>query len=281
MRFKNHTLWVLFTIFGLLLSLQACDLNNSETHNGATGKVDVKVTDAPISMESISSAYVTIDRVELRNSTSGEFQTIYEGNEEMNLLELTNGVTATLTTAEIDTGTYDMMRLYVNDAAITMTDSQSFDLKVPSGAQTGIKVKIDPVIEVQGGLTSSLLLDIDVSKSFVAQGPASDIRGFNFKPVVRAVNESETGQISGLVTDDRDSTVAMAQIDVIQDSVVAGSIADSTGSYTVTGLQEGTYDVRAYSGPNYDTTRVNGVEVTAGNRTTTNLTIHYDAAAKQ
>ena len=43
-------------------------------------------------------------------------------------------------------------------------------MKVPSGEQTGIKVFIDPGIHVEGGISAELLLDFDLSKSFVMRG---------------------------------------------------------------------------------------------------------------
>ena len=57
---------------------------------------------------------------------------------------------------------------------------------------------------VDGGLTSELLLDFDLSKSFVMRGnldKPSGIIGFIFKPVIKAVNNTTAGRLEGLVTD--------------------------------------------------------------------------------
>lgn len=70
-----------------------------------------------------------------------------------------------------------------------------------------MKIFIDPSIDVVGGLTAELLLDFDVSQSFVIQGnPAfpADIKGFIFKPTIKAANLSISGRLAGTITDDLD-----------------------------------------------------------------------------
>ena len=81
-----------------------------------------------------------------------------------------NGVTAELAAELVPAGEYDLLRLIVSGAIITLTDETTFDVKIPSGAQTGIKIFLDPPIAVGGGLASEVLLDFDVIQSFVVQG---------------------------------------------------------------------------------------------------------------
>src|SRR3990167_5116760 len=85
------------------------------------------------------------------------------------------------------------------------SDVCSSDVTIPSGDASGLKVYIDPPLEIRTGAVSELMLDFDVSKSFVVQGnpetPAG-IKGFHFKPVVRVGNSSVHGTISGEVYSD-------------------------------------------------------------------------------
>jgi hypothetical protein len=173
------------------------------------GRLVVKVTDAPFPMDIIESAEVTINKVEIRKVGDGiddgnPFIVISEEPMTFNLLELRNGVVAELLDMEMPEGSYDLIRLYVEEASLKVKEGGDYNLKIPSGAQTGIKVFIKNGLIVSGGLTTELLLDFDLSRSFILQGnpftPAG-INGFIFKPVIRAVNNSTAGRIEGVVSD--------------------------------------------------------------------------------
>lgn len=54
---------------------------------------------------------------------------------EINLLELTNGVTELI--ADLEVGTYDEIRLHAVDAKVTLKDGLDYYLKIPSGSCSG------------------------------------------------------------------------------------------------------------------------------------------------
>ncbi|HUP00977.1 MAG TPA: DUF4382 domain-containing protein [Gemmatimonadota bacterium] len=160
------------------------------------GNLTVLLTDAPFPFELVSQANVSISRVDIVSANEG-ILTIAEGEQTFNLLDLQNGVTAVLAQANLSAGTYPQIRLIVSSASVVLNDGATFDLFVPSGAQTGIKVLL-PDFSVDAGGNVTLTLDFDVSESFVVMGnpdtPAG-IQGFIFKPVVRPL---------GLADDDPD-----------------------------------------------------------------------------
>jgi len=230
----------------------------------------------------VQEANVTITHIEARRAldsaeadSTNPFIELSNETETYNLLELRNGVTETLVDMEVPTGEYDLIRLYVDEASLTLNNGDSYSVKVPSGKQTGIKVFIEPAIQVQGGLTSDLLLDFDISKSFIMKGnmntPAG-IKGFNFKPVIRAVNQTTAGQILGLVTDTSETPLNEAAVWIKKDTVISTTYSDTTGEYTILGVPEGSYDLYAAK-EGYDTLQVNNVAVTPGNVTTRDLTL--------
>ena len=263
-------------IISLLLigGLVTCEMaTQQEESDGETGMLSVLLTDAPFPIDMVSAAEVSIDSVVIRHTGESEegppFITLSTESETYNLLTLQNGVTATLAELEVPTGEYDLVRLYVEKASITLKNGSSYDVFVPSGKQTGIKLFIDPPISVQSDLTAELLLDLDVSKSFILRGnlhtPAG-INGFNFKPVIRATNLSTAGRITGTVMDSTRSPVTdTTQVWAAQDTVVSNTFTDSTGAYTLIGLPEGMYTVGAII--HDDTVSISGVEVNAGNAT--------------
>jgi len=282
MRQKKSRLSLLLAALVAIFTVASCEsnMNDDLAPGGDTGKLTVRMTDAPLNIDLVEEANVTITRIEARQvveeseaDTSNPFITLYNETETYNLLELRNGVTETLVDMEIPTGDYDLIRLYVDEASLTLTNGETYDVKVPSGQTTGIKVFIDPELQVEGGLTSELLLDFDVSKSFVMKGnlntPAG-VKGFNFKPVIRAVNETTAGRIDGMVTDTSEAALNEAAVWIEKDTVITTTYSDTTGSYAILGVKEGTYDLYAAK-EGYDTLKVSGVEVTAGNKTTQNF----------
>ncbi len=268
---KKRSFNTLLILAGLvLLAFTGCET----IKNTDTGSLKISITDSPFPIEMISDASVTITKIEVRmvsDTSDTIYKTVYEDTVTVNLLDLRNGVTEDLSEVELEAGTYDLVRIYVSDASLTVIGGETYDLKVPSGSQTGIKVFISPAVEVAGGLSSELLLDFDLQKSFVLKGNYSTpagIKGFNFKPVVRAVNNSTAGSIAGIVSIiDSSAVINGASVWVVKDSTLATALTDSTGFYAFAGIPAGAYSVYA-TAANYDTVFFEGVNVVAGNKTT-------------
>ena len=249
------------------------------------GRLVVNVTDAPFPVEFIESANVTITKVEIRKAGDGipdesPFSVIWTGSEVFNLLELRNGVVEELLNLDIPAGEYDLIRLYVDEASLKVKDGETYSVKVPSGEQTGIKLFISPGLFVRDGLTSELLLDFDLSNSFVLQGnmdsPAG-IKGFHFKPVIRAVNKSTAGTLQGTATEviaDVIVPVGGVKVTVMKDGAsVTSALTDSDagnttpdGFYAISGLPSGIYTIVAELA-GYKTITKENVEIAAGSMT--------------
>lgn len=260
----------------MVLIMPGCN----KTNDSGNGRLVVKITDAPFPVDMVESAEVTITKIEIRKAGDGicdsiPFLVVWEGSETFNLLNLRNGVVEDLLDLEIPAGEYNLIRLYVDEAGLKVKDGDNFNLKIPGGRQTGIKIFIRPGLVVEGGLTSELLLDFDLSRSFVMRGNMSSpagIKGFIFKPVIRAVNNSNAGRLEGKVTDKNSIKIKAASIIVKQDTVVASAIADTMGYYAIIGLPSGTYSVLAAK-ENFDTVKVDGVKIVQGNRTLLNFVL--------
>jgi len=255
------------------------------------GRLVVNVTDAPFPVEFIESANVTITKVEIRKAGDGipdesPFSVIWTGTEVFNLLELRNGVVEELLNLDVPAGEYDLIRLYVDEASLKVKDGETYSVKVPSGEQTGIKLFISPGLFVRDGLTSELLLDFDLSNSFVLQGnmdsPAG-IKGFHFKPVIRAVNKSEAGTLQGTATEVVNNVnvpVGGVSVEVMKDgTAVSSALTDSDvtnntpdGFYAISGLPSGKYTVVAKK-DGYQTITTENVEIVAGSMTKLDLAL--------
>jgi len=265
---KNRRLLFSALLGTVLLFFAGCQ----QYDDSQTGRIVVKITDAPFPIDLVEEANVTINKVEIRSEKEGDgypFLTLFEGSREFNLLELRNGVTAELLDMEIPAGGYNLIRLYVDHAGISVKEHGSYSVKVPSGSQTGIKIFIEPSLIVAGGLTAEVLLDFSVDKSFILQGnmntPAG-IRGFIFKPVIRAVNNTASGMVEGHVMDADSVLLEDATVWMEKDSVLTTAYTDQEGYYAMPGIPGGLYSLSAVK-EGFDTVTYTDIEVIEGNLT--------------
>ena len=280
-QFKNEAmrhLKLIITVFALsALALVSCN-NDENLIPDDKGRLNVHITDAPFPIGLVGSTEVTIDRVEVRKQAEAgmdedqdSFIIISSETVTIDLLNLTNGVTELMGSVDLDPGYYDQIRLHVVDATVTLKDGSTFDLKVPSGSTSGLKIKIQPSVYVEAGKSSDVLLDFDLSRSFVVKGKIDGkISGFNFKPVVRGIYLKHAGSVEGTVTDTTGTPIENAMVQIFvpgenedgedDDSMKSGSsdddgededgdkgpvssFTDANGTYKIIGLPAGTYTV--------------------------------------
>ncbi len=241
------------------LGLAAC---TDSTGTGGTANLRVVLTDAP-GVE-FDSAIVYISSVTLL-PVEGDPIVITEEGGRFDLLDLQDGVTAELGNVDIPAGDYYELRLVVDSAYVGLTAPFEFEdgttersLKVPSGAQSGIKVKLstadgeptNPYVTITPGETI-LVVDFDVSQNFKIQGnpntPAG-LKGVLFTPVLRAVVRDVAGTIAGTVRSEADSTAlagltVRASMDVDGGTIEATAVTGEDGTYIIWFLAPGTWEV--------------------------------------
>ncbi len=280
----------LFSIALLAFSVlfMSCTQENENVND--YGRLAVRLTDAPFPHDLVAEANVTVFKIDARykgdlpdeDTMDGNLKVIMEPEEtspfillmeeeiDVNLLELTNGITQTMIDIDVPVGSYDLVRVYVKGVNIVMKDGTTYDLKVPSGEQTGIKIFINPEIVVNGGLSSNLLLDFDVSKSFVAKGNRQNITGFNFKPVIKASNLSTAGTMAGFVTEmieDEPVGVEGVQVEVFTEGILnTTTFTDVDGAYMIMGLEAGSYTVEVAK-EGYISQTAEDVQISVANKT--------------
>jgi hypothetical protein len=266
--------------FALLATTAGCSDDDSSNNPEGSARLKIHLTDAPYPYSSIESADVTIESVVV--GVDDEFHTleVEDAPLHVNLLDLQNGVTEEIVDADVPDGSLNQIRLIISSASVTLTDGRVFDLQIPSGESSGLKVFISPPVVVDGSLTTDLLLDFDVSESFkpipASAKKANDIRRFQFHPVLRVANISTSGTIYGNVwsnngtpEDESDDTpIVGASVTVLDsdDGEVLGSTAtDDEGSYRISGVKGGTHRLR-FEADGFETFERH-VDVTPANQT--------------
>jgi hypothetical protein len=271
---------------GILVLTTSCTQNDSEGIGGGKGNLTLLLTDAPFPSTLVDETIVTIDKIEIRSTTAAtattttadsQYTVLYEGEgKSFNLLDLQNGVTEELANVDLEAGSYDLIRMHVVKAEVVLKDGTSYDLKIPSGSTSGIKITITPELLVESGVESTILLDFDVSKSFIVQGnpktPAG-VKGFLFKPVLRAVCQQFTGVIAGKVSENPTTPVANATVEILRaDTVYTSAQTDATGAYSLVGLPALTYKL-VCSKDGYTAVTVNEVIVKTKETTKQDITL--------
>ena len=207
------------------------------------------------------------------DESESAFVTILDEEVTFDLLDLQNGATAPLASASLTASSYSQIRFIVSSGHVVLADGREFELTVPSGEQTGIKLTFD--FTITGDETTTLLLDVDVSKAFVPipggdVNDASQIESFLFKPslALRITELESTGTASGEVVDESDAPLAGVAVSAFLGDVgVTTTATAEDGSYVLNGLESGTYSV-VYSLAGFTSETVFDVEVTAGANTT-------------
>lgn len=192
--------WTTSLALALLLVIAGCDSVDDGTEGEAS--LSVLMTDAPFPFDLVESAEVTITGVSVETDAEGRVE-LFDGSETLNLLDLVGGVTTQLADeVDVPAGVYERILVEVSRASVTLDNGETFEVTVPSGT---IRVLLGDIV-LDEGEAATILLDFDVSRSFVVQGNPSTpagINGFIFKPVIRPL---------GYLSDDDDDDFEGAEL---------------------------------------------------------------------
>lgn len=178
----------------------------SSSGEDESGQMSLRITDAPI--DEATSVVVEFSEVQIRGSDATQnINFKFDTPKSIDLLALQGLNTESLFSNEtVPAGVYNEVRLLINaqpgtvDSYIVLQQGgQQHELTVPSGSESGLKVKGTFSVPVNG--SSSFTVDFDVRKSIVMSGNANSANGikYHLKPVLRLVEDSQVGSISGSV----------------------------------------------------------------------------------
>ncbi len=139
------------------------------------GTLNVYVKDAPANWIHVN---VTFDKIEVQAADQGNESGWhnYTVTKTVDLASLTS-LSALLGSEKLPAGKYTQLRLHVTKAVGTMSNGTKYDFTVPSG-----ELRTDDPFNISVGQTTSLTLDIDLTRSIVWTA-----EGYLFLPVLGAV----------------------------------------------------------------------------------------------
>ena len=217
-----------------------------------TTQVHVYLADQPGSFDAV---WVTIEQVEAARAGSG-WTTLADATQMANLgiiqpidlLQLT-GTPILISQATLPAGLYTQFRLILSSAPganQVLIDGQDYELTVPSGAQTGIKLIGGPFDFTSG--VYYLVIDFQAGSSIHQTGQGAWI----MRPTVTAYVQdtipggvgSISGDISNLATTETWVIALTAGGIPVNAAPVVASQDGTTGTFTVSALPPGTYILR-------------------------------------
>jgi len=133
------------------------------------GMVDIKVTDAPV--QDLSSLNITVDTIEVHQRETDQWinVTIITGQVTFDLVKLRN-VTQDAVLSEIPLGNYTKIRMHILSAVAQIDGDDVITVRFPPE-------KLDIIVhfEIKAGQTTSVILDIQVDTTKIAENPQHNV----------------------------------------------------------------------------------------------------------
>jgi hypothetical protein len=162
----------LLFVCAVALGILGCEKESGQT------TLRVRMTDAPAALEKVN-----IDLKEVNIKFSGDTSAWIAMDTRVgiyNLLDLQNGIDTLIASGTYPTASVKEIRLVVGGNNSVVEGGQTYPLTIPSGASSGLKIKIDK--ELREGI-DSLVIDFDAALSI-----RQEADGYKLRPVVRVKN---------------------------------------------------------------------------------------------
>ncbi len=244
---------LLFTFFG-------CSKNNPTSPQSGNGEMKMYMVDSPANFDAVFINVTEVDVQSATSDTASGWHIINSTPHMYELLSLRNGISAVLGDTMLPAGHYTQIRLILGAGSYVVINGNNYDLTIPSGSQTGIKLTNE--FDIQANATYQLTLDFDANKSIVQTG----IGKYILKPTIRLVSTVTSGTISGAVL----PLTANAIIWTVANSDTVTAYADAvSGYYKLMALPAGTYslNIQASDTTIFRDTTISNIVVTSGQNT--------------
>ncbi|PHN06117.1 DUF4382 domain-containing protein [Flavilitoribacter nigricans] len=165
------------------LVLVSCDpealIDETTTEIDAVTSLNIRLTDAPIELDEVN---IDLQQVIIKGPEGSQEIPLETNAGIYNLLDLQNGIDALIANADLELGQLTEVRLVLGENNTVVVEGESFELKIPSGSQSGLKIKL--CLDLTDTPQYDLILDFDAAQSVHQTGNGKYI----MKPVIRVMN---------------------------------------------------------------------------------------------
>lgn len=228
MSIKKRRMTLAAALIAAPFLLAGCDNGGSSSSTTAMGTFSLAVTDGPI--DSATKVVVEFNGVSIKPAVGEVIEFMFDEPKSIDLLQLQGSLSDGLVSgASVPAGAYEWIRLHVSaeedtvmDSYLELNDGTQQELRIPSGAETGLKLVSG--FTVPAGGSADFTVDFDLRKSITNPGgmPAAIL-----KPALRLVDNVQVGSITGTVDADLVNT-ACADPNLDDGSVYVYAGADVT-----------------------------------------------------
>ncbi|MFH1850710.1 MAG: DUF4382 domain-containing protein [Candidatus Neomarinimicrobiota bacterium] len=253
----------------LLLALSLMVFIGCETESDETtgiGQIAIQAFDAPFQGD-VEHIYLNVIEVSVHKSvsdstnasdTTAQWIVLSETDTTIDFLELVNGRMATLIQSDLELGHYTQIRLLLGDSSSIVVDGNAYELKVPSGSQSG--VKLTHAFEINADEVVEFYLDFDAERS-INKHPSQN--RYTLQPTFRLFKSVLSGTIAGSVADTAGAGLPDIAVYAVADADTIATLTDEDGGYKFI-LLDGTYNISAAGYEMTTDTVYQAVSLTAG-----------------
>jgi hypothetical protein len=205
--------------------------------SGQTGTINLFLTDAAV--DNVTEVWVEFTGVHLKPMSGDEIEFDFANSSTIDLLDLQNGNTEPLLADErVPAGRYEWIRLAVNaefdnvfDSWAMLDDGSQVELRVPSGAQSGLKLVSG--FTITANQSTNIVIDWDLRK---ALSDPTGQPGLHLRPALRVTDMAVYGSLTGTV-----------ELALVTDAICTNDLADDSGNavYLFEGEIEDPLDIRS------------------------------------
>ncbi|MFC1998967.1 DUF4382 domain-containing protein [Chloroflexota bacterium] len=266
---------MILPLLALVLAGLACGGSDDEGEPTAAdiGSLTLNMTDAPVDAGDIAGVYISVTKVEIGDKASGEVEWVELADysaapKQLNLLDYTGGLIYEIGQFDIEAGTYNQIRFYLDapeegqtaptnpGCYIEFTDESTEPLFVPSGSNSGYKAV--GAFEINEDGDTEVTVDFDARKSIHVTGGGQNQR-YILKPTLRLIVDSQAGHIGGSITNGSeysDITVYAYQageyVDTEDDDPAEGQARFANAITSCRMGEDGNYKLAFLGNGNYD-----------------------------
>lgn len=260
-------------LFSVILFVQCT--KDEDTNNAEKGTLTVKLTDAPSDDLNIQGTFVTIADVKIDGKSVEDFN-----KQTIEISAYQNGNAKLLFNEEVAAKSYNQITLVLDQEAdesgnspgcyVLTEDEVKHDLFAETN--TSGEITVSKAFEVSQDAETSVVIDFDLRKAVVRNQEGTSDNHYKFvtsaelNNAVRAVNENESGEVAGEIentfgTDARTyifiynkgefnasaESAGSGESNVMFADAVTSAKVESDGSYKLSFLEEGEYEVHLAS----------------------------------
>jgi len=157
------------------------------SNNLGETRLQIAIHDTPfkISGKTVEELNITVIRIDIIRTIDNKLITLSEKEQKMDILKIYSNAPVVLSDVSLEPGTYDQLRLVLKDDSTIKIDGEIFDIKIPSGEQSGLK--LNGPFEIVKGKLFRINIDFIAEKSVLwTKG-----QGYKLKPVIQISSTSD------------------------------------------------------------------------------------------